>query len=377
MEQIDVAIIGAGVVGLAIASEVAKDGREVYVFEKNSSFGRETSERNSEVIHAGIYYPKDSLQARLCTEGRQLIYEISRQYGVPTKKLGKIIVAIDDSEISKLENVFRTAQENGVPNLSMLDKKEIQGLEPNITATAGILSPETGILSAHDLMKYFISRTEKKAGVAPIVYRSNVINIERVNDGYIVSALDPEGNIYSFHAKVVVNSAGLNSDKIAEKAGIDIDKANYRLHYCKGEYFRVSNKHNGKVQRLVYPVPVDGGLGVHVTLDMQGDIKLGPNVVWIPDNRVDYNIDPSHQQEFFESAKRFLPFLEYDDLHPDQVGIRPKLSGKGMSKRDFVIQEESARGLPGLINLIGIESPGLTSSPAIGKYVGKMVDDIL
>lgn len=377
MEQIDVAVIGAGVVGLAVASEVAKDGREVFVFEKNDAFGMETSSRNSEVIHAGIYYEKGSLKARLCAEGRELIYQISTDL-VFHKKLGKLIVAVDSSEVPALEEIMKTASNNEIYDLRMLDGKEVHELEPNVRAVAAIYSPSTGIVDAHQLMKYFASRLkDASGGVEPIVYDSEVVQIEKLADGFRITVRNSSGAQESVETKVLINSAGLNSDRIAEMAGIDVDSAGYRLHFCKGEYFRVSSRHKGKIKHLIYPVPEEAGLGIHATFDCAGEMKLGPNVVYLSENTIDYNVDESYKQEFFDSAKRFLPFLELEDLHPDQAGIRPKLSGPGSPERDFVIQEESARGLPGLINLIGIESPGLTASPAIGKYVSSIVEDLL
>lgn len=373
--EIDVAIIGAGAVGLAIAAETAKEGREVYAFERHEKFGLETSDRNSEVIHAGLYYKPGSLQAELCARGRELIYQFGKDYGVPCKKLGKLIVAVDESEVSKLEEIFNNATANGVPGLQMLDKKEVRKLEPNVTAVAAIHSPETGIVSAHGLMKYFVKKGgDNSGGVEPLLCGADIVGIEKVAEGY---RLKIGGEDEPVVARVLVNSAGLNSDRIAELAGIDVDDAGYRLHYCKGEYFAVSHKHKGKLSRLVYPVPEEAGLGVHATLDMYGEVKLGPNTVYLDDHTPDYTVEGGHQKEFFESAKRFMPFLEYKDLGPDQAGIRPKLFGPGQPKRDFVIQEESARGFPGLINLVGIESPGLTASPAIGEYVGKIVDGLL
>jgi len=227
-------------------------------------------------------------------------------------------------------------------------------------------------------MKYFVSRLkDASGGIEPIIYDSEVVQIEKLADGFRITVRNSSGAQEAVETKVLINSAGLNSDRIAEMAGVDIDSAGYRLHYCKGEYFKVSSRHRGKIEHLVYPVPEEAGLGVHATLDCADEMKLGPNVVYLPENTIDYNVDESHKQEFFDSAKRFLPFLELEDLHPDQAGIRPKLSGPVIPERDFVIQEESARGLPGLINLIGIESPGLTAAPAIGRYVAKMVDNLL
>ncbi len=377
MEQIDIAVVGAGVVGLAIASEVARDGREVFVFEKKRTFGQETSDRNSEVIHAGLYYKKDTLKAKLCVEGKRLIYQIDKDR-VDHRKVGKLIVAVDDTETLVLEDIFETAILNDVSDLRILDSEEIRSMEPNIRAVAAIYSPSTGIINTHQLMKYFIARAkDASGGIEPLLYETQVIGIKKQNTGYRIVTKNPQGTEESIEAKILINSAGLDSAEIAKMAGIDIDAAGYGLYFCKGEYFSVSSRHKDKIGRLIYPTPEQAGLGIHANIDLAGEIKLGPNAVYMPDNIIDYSIDETHQKEFYNSAKKFLPFLDFADLHPDQAGIRPKLFGPGMPERDFVIREESDRGLPGMINLVGIESPGLTAAPAIGKYVGQIVDDVL
>lgn len=390
MECIDVAIIGAGVVGLAIASEVAQPGKEVYLFERHRDFGRETSDRNSEVIHAGLYYPKGSLKGKLCVEGRKLMYEIGANSFVPVRNTGKLIVAVYNSEIPILENIVKTAEGNGVADLQMLNANEVHHLEPDVNAVAAIYSPSTGIVNAHNLMKYFsLKAKDNSGGVDPILYDHEIAAIDKLPDGYKITFTDPIKDPVA--TKVLINSAGLFSDKIAAMAGIDVASFGYQLHYCKGEYFTVSHKHHNKIKHLVYPVPEEAGLGVHATLDLEGEIKLGPNALYMDDlyteitandgskrRIVDYSIDPSHQQQFFESARRFLGFLKsIDEIGMDQAGIRPKLQGPGEGFRDFVILEESDKGFPGLINLIGIESPGLTAAPAIGKYVAAIVNELV
>ncbi|MCX6707531.1 MAG: FAD-dependent oxidoreductase, partial [Candidatus Woesearchaeota archaeon] len=221
------------------------------------------------------------------------------------------------------------------------------------------------------------SKAKDSAGADPLILRNEVVGIKRSGDVYRLTVQERDGNKYNFDSRIVINCGGLHSDKNAINAGIDIDRSGYRLFFCKGEYFRVSSKHTGRINHLIYPVPAHAGLGVHVTLELDGSMKLGPNTIWLPGNVFDYSVDDSHRKEFFEAAKEYLPFLDIEDLQPDQAGIRPKLFGPGMAKRDFVISEESSKGLPGLINLIGIESPGLTASPAIGKYVREIVDEIL
>ncbi|MFA6281674.1 MAG: NAD(P)/FAD-dependent oxidoreductase [Candidatus Omnitrophota bacterium] len=370
MEKVDIAIIGAGVVGLAIAERLSGANCSLYVLERNPCFGQETSSRNSEVIHAGIYYPTGSLKARLCVEGNRLLYELCVKNEIPHKKIGKFIVAINPEEEIELQKIFKKAQENGVDGLKIITEKELKKTEPNVSAKCAIYSPDTGILDSHSLMKYFEEKI--KGNKAEIAYNCKVIGLSKISDGYEVAVKDVSGEIFKFVARVVVNSAGLDSDTIAKMAGINIEKQDYVLKYCKGQYFRVgSQKKCALVNRLVYPVPHENaaGLGVHVTKDLAGGLRLGPDTCYVNRNNFDYEVDILKKKDFLHSALKFLPFLKEEDLTSDTAGIRPKLQGDGEDFRDFVIKEESGIGFPGLINLIGIESPGLTSAPAIARYV--------
>jgi len=373
MERVEVAIIGAGVVGLAVAAELSKASNSIFVLERNDSFGRETSSRNSEVIHAGIYYPQNSLKAQTCLEGNRRLYEICEQNHIPYKKTGKLIVAVCDSELEDLENLFKNARANGVSDLELIHQDRIKELEPHIKANTAIFSPSTGIIDSHSLMEYFLFQAENKG--VEISFKTEVKDLEKISDGYKVTVADSDGHLFSFLAKVVINCAGLESDRIAEKVGIDIDEQGYGLKYCKGAYFRVNSKKSGLVQRLIYPVPrpKSGGLGIHATLDLGGSLRLGPNHRYISRDEVNYDVDISDKGDFFKSASTFLSFLKLEDLSPDTAGIRPKLQGEGEGFRDFTIKEESDLGFPGFINLIGIESPGLTSAPAIARYVGQLL----
>lgn len=368
MEEVEITIIGAGVVGLAIAAELAKD-REVYVLEKNETFGQETSSRNSEVIHAGIYYPPGSLKAKLCVEGNETLYELCERYRIGYQKIGKLIVATEDEEIEELERLLENGRKNGV-SLEFLSRDEVKKLEPNVNALTAIFSPETGIIDSYGLMRCFVGKARYSG--AEIVYRAKVIGIEKLANKYKV-AVEDSGGGFSFLTSVLINSAGLGSDRIAELAGIDVVKADYELHYCKGEYFSCRQ---GLTQRLVYPVPKpdEGSLGIHITPALQGRTRLGPNAFYVEE--IDYKVDEKRKQEFYDSVKMILPSIEYNDLEPEFAGIRPKLQGPGEDFRDFVIRHEHDKGLQGFINLIGIESPGLTASPAIAKYVGGMVDSL-
>jgi L-2-hydroxyglutarate oxidase LhgO len=368
----EITIIGAGVIGLAIAEKVSEVYKNIFLIEKHTSFGQETSSRNSEVIHAGIYYTRDSLKSRLCVEGKWMLYDYCKKYNVPFNNCGKLIVATSETEIPVIEGIWQTAIKNGVDDLSFIGKEEIAELEPNVFALKALFSPSTGIVDSHSLMKQF--ETNAVNNGCQIVYGSEVIGIMKIKGGYKITVKDADKENYSFTSRVIINSAGLTSDKISEMAGINDD--NLKIMFCKGEYFRVNPPKNKLIKRLIYPVPHQNmeGIGIHVTIDMGGGVKLGPDVKYLESNIYDYKLTASKQEAFYASAKKFLPFLEYDDLAPEMAGIRPKIQKPGEPLRDFYILEESKRGLPGFINLIGMESPGLTSSIAIAKYVEKLID---
>ncbi|KPK22509.1 MAG: hypothetical protein AMJ70_05865 [Dehalococcoidia bacterium SG8_51_3] len=367
LTEIDVAIIGAGVIGLATAHEIAQGKKQVFVFEKNRTFGLETSSRNSEVIHAGIYYPRDSLKARLCVEGKTLLYDLCDRHDIRYKKCGKLIVAADENEIRWLEELHEQGTKNGVDDLVLLSRTEAKKLEPRIEARAGLLSPSSGILDSHGLLSFLHSQAREKG--VQFVFGTEVIGIERAGAKYKVHIRDRDG-VSAFVAHIVVNCAGLNSDRIAQLAGIDITESSYELHYCKGEYFSLDSKYRNLMARLIYPTPEQAGHGIHWRQALDGRVLLGPSAYYV--ETVDYSVDETHKEYFHSSAKRFLPFVELEDLAPESAGIRPKLQGPDDGFRDFVITDEERVGLPGLINLIGIESPGLTAALAIARFVGRM-----
>jgi L-2-hydroxyglutarate oxidase LhgO len=371
MNDVDVTIIGAGVVGLAIAEKISRDHNNLFVIEKHSTFGQETSSRNSEVIHAGIYYPMGSLKAKLCIEGKKLLYDYCEKFDVPFKRCGKLIVATSEEEMQVIEGVRQTAIRNGVDDLIVLDRKEIAEMEPAIFALKALYSPSTGIIDSHTLMKQYETNTLNNGG--QIVYGSEVTAIQHINSGYKITLHDSDGKMYSFTSKIVINSAGLESDIIAGRVGITDESL--KIIFCKGEYFRINPPKNRLLKRLIYPVPHPNleHIGVHVTIDLAGGVKLGPDVNYLESNVYDYKLTPSKQEAFFLSAKKFLPFLEFDDIAPEMAGIRPKLQKPGEPLRDYYIREESDRGYPGFINLIGMESPALTSSLAIARYVYNLV----
>ena len=363
----EITIIGAGVVGLAIAEKVSEEQKNVFLIERHNSFGQETSSRNSEVIHAGIYYPENSLKASFCVEGKRLLYDYCNRYDIPYNNCGKLIVATSIEELTVIENIRQTAIRNGVNDLVVLEREQITDMEPNVFALKALFSPSTGIADTHSLMKRF--ETNAINNGTQVVYGSEVIGIESIKGGFKITLLDADKKYFSFSTRVVINSAGLMSDKVSAMAGISDD--NLKIHFCKGEYFRVKPPRNRLIKRLIYPVPHHNleGIGIHITIDMSGGVKLGPDVNYLESNVYDYKLTASKQDIFFESAKKFLPFLEYDDLAPEMAGIRPKIQKSGDPVRDFYIMEESNRGFPGLINLIGLESPALTASIAIAKYV--------
>jgi len=368
----EITIIGAGAVGLAIAEIVSEKYKNVFLIEKHQSFGQETSSRNSEVIHAGIYYTQGSLKAQLCLEGKWLLYDYCKKYDVPYKNCGKLIVATSEEEIAVIEGIRKTAIKNGVNDLQFLGQEKISELEPNIFAVRALFSPSTGIVDSHSLMKQY--ETNSVNNGCQIVYGSEVTGIEQIGNGYKISLLDADKRDYSFTSKIVINSAGLTSDKVSEMVGINDEKL--KILFCKGEYFRINPPKNRLINRLVYPVPHHNmeGIGIHVTVDMAGGVKLGPDVKYLDSNIYDYKLTASKQEAFYKSAKKFLPFLEFDDISPEMAGIRPKIQKPGDPLQDFYIMEESRRGFPGFINLIGMESPGLTSSIAIARYVERLVN---
>ncbi|MEW6740152.1 MAG: NAD(P)/FAD-dependent oxidoreductase [Nitrospirota bacterium] len=370
MEEVKITVIGAGVIGLSIASELSNAYDDVFVLDKNETFGQETSSRNSEVIHSGIYYEQNSLKALLCVEGAGLLYELCKKNSINYKKVGKLVLATEQSEIKKIEKLFGKGRNNNVNGLQILSGKELSRFEYEINAVAALYSPNTGIIDSHLLMKYFYNQA-KNNGVL-FSFDSEVTSLDRRGDSFIVGIKKEN---YAFKTQIVINCAGLFSDRVAELAGINIDAAGYRLKFCKGTYFSYQNP--SPVSMLIYPVPHEElvGLGVHATLDIGGRLRFGPDTEYI--ETIDYRIDANKQDLFYRSASKIINGLDKNAFMPDMAGIRPKLQGPGEKVRDFVIADETDKGLAGLINLIGIESPGLTASIAIAKKVVTMVKTIV
>lgn len=366
MESAKIVIIGAGVVGLAIAAKLSEKSENVYVLEKNSKFGQETSSHNSGVIHSGIHYPKNSLKARLCVKGNSMTYDLCEKYRIPHKKLGKLTVAVEDEEMGELERLMRQGEDNGVEGLKFLEKEEIKKLEPNIDVARALFSPSTGIVEPDELMSHFYAQARKNGAV--FAMETEVTGLRKVEEGYETTGVSV-GEKFTVTAKTVINCAGLYADRIATMVGLDVDKLGYRLHPCKGDYFRLAGK--PPVKMLVYPVPKKAGLGIHLTPDLGGSIRLGPNDYYV--EHVSYEVE-SDEKEFREGVERFMPLIREREIRPDSAGVRPKLQGPKDSFRDFVIRHEADRRLFGFIDLIGIESPGLTGAPAIAEFVSEVYE---
>jgi L-2-hydroxyglutarate oxidase LhgO len=368
----DAVVIGAGVVGLACARELAARGHEVIVIERHERFGIETSSRNSEVVHAGIYYPPGSLKATLCASGNRSLYAWCETHDVPHRRVGKLIVATSSDEEPKLDEILRRAEANGVRSLRTLSAAETRTLEPRVRATAALWSPDTGIVDSHAFMASLLADAGSHG--CTVAWRHTLAGVDAMAGGYRLTAQADDGACTAVTARWVVNSAGLEADRVAAIAGFDVEACGYRLHYARGHYFRVHPRKRHLVSHLVYPAPVPAGLGIHVTLDLAGGIRLGPDVEYLSARVQDYGVAEGLRETFHAAASRYLEGLEPEDLSPDLAGIRPKLQGPGEGFRDFVISEESDSGRPGWVNLIGIESPGLTCSLAIGELVGNLLE---
>lgn len=360
-ESVDCVVIGAGVVGLAVARALALAGREVIVVEAAEGIGTETSSRNSEVIHAGIYYPKGSLMARTCVEGRRLLYAYCAEHGVPHLNCGKLIVATNEAESEKLAEIRGRAEANGVEGMRLLDASEARALEPNLHCTAALLSPRTGIIDSHSYMLALQGDAESRG--AMFAFHSPVKQ-GRVVEGSIeleVGGTEP----MNLRCRLVVNSAGLHAPALAHKfVGLPSDRIP-PAYYAKGNYFTLAGP--SPFSRLIYPVPVPGGLGVHITVDLGGQAKFGPDVEWI--DGIDYTVDPHRADKFYAAVRRYWPDLKDGALQPGYAGIRPKIVPQGAPAQDFTIQGPAEHGVEGLINLFGIESPGLTASLALAEQV--------
>jgi L-2-hydroxyglutarate oxidase LhgO len=369
MEKVDCVVIGAGVVGLAVAREMALQGYETILLEREGAFGTISSARNSEVIHAGIYYPKDSLKAKLCVEGNRLLYEYCRSHQVATKQYGKLIVA-DESQINDLRAILYKAQNNGVPEIRVLSGEEAKQLEPNLKCDAAILSSSTGIIDSHGFMLSLLGGFEDAGGM--IAYRSPLISakpsIKGLEGGFELQIGGPDG--MKLQTKLLINCAGMSASALAQKIeGLNPEQIP-KAYFAKGNYFSLTGK--SPFNHLIYPIPEPGGLGVHLTLDIGGQAKFGPDVEWLDietEEQIDYAVNSKRVEGFYEAVRRYWPELKDNSLQPDYSGVRAKIVPPNTPAGDFCFSSPKDHGLEGLYNLYGFESPGLTSSLAIAKHL--------
>lgn len=361
METLDCAVIGAGVVGLAIARRLALDGRDVVILEAEDAFGTHTSARNSEVIHAGIYYPTESMKAQLCVAGRKALYQYCAEHNVNHKRIGKVIVATDESELPGLKKYKAQAEANGVDDLRMLTPAELKEMEPAVRSVAGFLSPSTGIIDSHGLMLSYLGEAEDRG--AMLALSSPVLRGRVESDGIVLEVGGKEP--MTVKCRTVILSAGLKAPDVARSIEGIPAATIPPTYYAIGHYYTLSTK--SPFNRLIYPVARPDWLGVHVTLDLGGRCKFGPDFEWI--DRVDYQFDETREASFYKAIRHYFPGLQDGALQPGYTGIRPRITGPGEPAQDFTFHNADVHGVKGFMALYGIESPGLTSSLAIGDYV--------
>jgi L-2-hydroxyglutarate oxidase LhgO len=365
VDRVDAVVVGAGLIGLAVARALALAGREVVILEAEDAIGTHTSSRNSEVIHAGIYYPKGSLKARACVAGRERLYAYCAERGVPHRRCGKLIVAADAAQLPELEGILARAHANGVTDVVRIGTAEVHGMEPGIACVAALHSPSTGIIDSHALMLAYLGDAEN-AG-AMLALKSPLEGVTVRADGFEVRVAGADPVL----ARTLVNAAGLRAPSLARRIeGYPAAKAPPE-HYAKGNYYTLARR--APFSRLVYPVPEPGGLGVHVTLDLGGRARFGPDVEWV--ESIDYRVDPARAERFYAAIRRYWPALPDGALEPGYAGIRPKISARGEPAADFVVQGPREHGVPNLVQLFGIESPGLTASLALADDAAALLPE--
>lgn len=365
MEDVDCVVVGAGVVGIAVARALAQAGREVIVLDAAEAIGTETSSRNSEVIHAGIYYPRDSLMARFCVTGRRMLYAFCAERGVAHVNCGKLIVATSVEETERLAGIKARAEANGVEGMRLLSRDEAVEMEPALVCTAALYSATTGVVDSHGYM--LALQGEAEHGGAVFVFHAPVLGGRATEAGVELEVGGAEA--MRLRARLVINSAGLHAPKLARSIVGMPRQLVPREYYAKGNYFTLTGR--SPFSRLIYPVPVPGGLGVHLTIDLGGQARFGPDVEWI--EAIDYQVDPRRADGFYAAVRRYWPGLKDGALQPGYAGIRPKIVPPGAPGQDFVVMGPRVHGVPGLVNLFGIESPGLTAAIAVGAYVGELI----
>ncbi len=361
MPDFDAIVVGAGVVGLAIGRALARSGRETLILEAADAFGTETSSRSSEVIHAGIYYPKDSLKARLCVEGRRRLYEFCRERGVAHRNCGKLIVAADPTEVPEIEDLAARGRANGVEGLRLIEGREARALEPALRCEMALLSLSTGILDSHGYMLALLGDAEDHG--AALALRAPFVRAERTESLFAVAVGGAEPT--SVTCAALVNAAGLAASRVAEAIATESEWRAPETRYAKGNYFALRGR--SPFERLIYPAPHAHGLGVHLTFDLAGQVRFGPDVEWI--DAVDYTVDPRRSEGFAEAIRSYWPAMPDDGLVPAYAGVRPKLGGPHDRAADFRVDGPEAHGIEGLVHLFGVESPGLTASLAIADEV--------
>ena len=366
-EQVDAVVIGAGVVGLACAYELSQRLDSVVVLEREVGPGREISSRNSGVVHAGIYYPKDSLKTRLCIEGNRLLYEWCENHEVPHKHTGKLIVATNPQDEQRLRAIAGHAKEVGAGDLRLMTGSEASEQEPELRCALALHSPTSGVVDVHEFIASLVHEIKEADGM--VVYHTAVDEIRRAQDGWVIQTRDTTGNQMELEARRVVNAAGLSALDVAAKSGLPEAERHWRLYPCKGSYFALGAGAPATRNSLIYPLPEGGGLGVHITADISGARRAGPDAEFV--DTIDYSVDESRAERFAAAVARYLPAIRPEHLTPDYSGIRPKLVGPEGGFADFVISNPSSQ--PGMVHLIGIESPGLTAALAIGARVSKLI----
>jgi L-2-hydroxyglutarate oxidase LhgO len=367
LERVDCIVVGAGVIGLACARALALAGLQTVVLEAEPRIGSGVSSRSSEVIHAGLYYATGSLKARLCVQGRRLLYQYLTERALPHCRLGKLIVATEDTQLAALAELQQRGLANEVERLQWLDRGEVASLEPGLRCRAALHSPDTGIVDSHALMLALSGDLQSNGGL--IALRSPMQRAARHEGAWRVTTAGEEP--YRIGCDVLVNAAGLAAQAVASTIEGYPRERIPALRLARGCYFSLAQK--APFGRLIYPMPGDGGLGVHLTLDLGGAARFGPDVEWI--DQIDFNVDPRRAGLFYPSIRTYWPQLPDGALRPAYAGIRPKLSGPGEAARDFVIDDRAGHGLPGLVQLFGFESPGLTSALAVGQWVARLAAD--
>lgn len=376
MDRVSCVVIGAGVIGLATARELARHGLETILLERENAFCTISSARNSEVIHAGIYYPQDSLKATLCVQGNRMLYEYAKSHHIPFNRCGKLIVSSSTNQDGQLQEILNKAMCNGVPGMSTLDAKQAKALEPQLNVTSALLSETTGVIDSHSYMLSLLGEFEDAGGM--IAYQSPLKRATLLNNGEGGFRLEVGGQEpFELETRYLINCAGLSAPAIAQKIeGLDT-KYIPKAYFAKGNYFVLGGK--SPFSRLIYPVPEPGGLGVHLTLDMGGQGKFGPDVQWLDitsEEEIDYTVDPTRGEKFYSAVRQYWPGLQDGMLHADYSGVRAKISAPNQEAADFRIDDATVHGLEGLINLFGFESPGLTSSLAIAQEVKRRLNRV-